>query len=179
MGKRGRAGHIFSKVKKFINFRATRNNTVYEQMRTREWNYFTPPLVNVVWKFFPFFPFIRRRFFRLKFADWLEDKVSSSFASSCCFDIFLFRPTNDILFSIISILELQLTTGKKKMFFNVGRIFLFFYQFFPSRRSSFVSLKKKRKISPPLFYPSSRRGESWPFPYWKKNERGGKEFENQ
>lgn len=63
-------------------------------------------------------------------------------------------------FNYIHILELQLTTGKERMFFNVGRIFLFFYQLFPSRRSSFVSLKKKRKISPPLFYPSSRRGES-------------------
>lgn len=138
-GKRrqGRVGHIFSKVKKFINFRVTRNNTVYPQMRTRERNYFIPPLtlVNVVWKFFSFKcdggfpPQIRGLIFDSKTRPRLCNEAIS-FAPSL-------SPTNDIL-SIISIFSnYDLQLGRKNVF-NMGRIslfffFFFFYQFFLSR----------------------------------------------
>lgn len=159
-----RVGHIFSKVKKFINFRVTRNNTVYPQMRTREWKKGTISLLLLLSQTSSgnFSLLNAMAVFRLKSADWYSTRGQGlASATKQSVSTTSLSPTNDIL-SIISIFSnYDLQLGRKNVF-NMGRIslfffFFFFYQFFLSRWNSFVFLKIKRKIS--LLFIHLRGGE--------------------
>lgn len=130
-----RVGHIFSKVKKFINFRVTRNNTVYPQMRTREWKKGTISLLLLLSQTSSgnFSLLNAMAVFRLKSADWYSTR-GQGLASAT-------RQSVSLLLFLPRTIYFQLYPYSRITIYNwEGRMFLTWDEsLFPSSFFSFIN----------------------------------------